>query len=61
MPTCPVCACDVDADDVAFEHHVNAHFDEPESSLAAAKRTGSAVDNNTSPNGDSDIEYIGTK
>ncbi|WWD19554.1 hypothetical protein CI109_104015 [Kwoniella shandongensis] len=27
MPTCPVCGEDQNADDKAFEHHVNAHFD----------------------------------
>ncbi|WVQ73078.1 hypothetical protein IAR50_002641 [Cryptococcus sp. DSM 104548] len=29
MPPCPVCEQDVDADEAAFEHHVNAHFDTP--------------------------------
>lgn len=28
MPTCPVCDQEVDADQVAFEHHVNAHFED---------------------------------
>ncbi|WOO79237.1 Ubiquitin carboxyl-terminal hydrolase ZUFSP [Vanrija pseudolonga] len=27
MPTCPVCDQVINADDTAFEHHVNAHFD----------------------------------
>lgn len=27
MPTCPVCERVINADDTAFEHHVNAHFD----------------------------------
>lgn len=50
MPTCPVCDQNVDADEVAFEHHVNAHFDAPETSAAGARRLS-----------DDSIEYIGSK
>jgi hypothetical protein len=27
MPVCPVCQEQQDADDTAFNHHVNAHFE----------------------------------
>lgn len=28
MRNCPVCGLDQNADDVAFQHHVNGHFEE---------------------------------
>lgn len=59
MPTCPVCEQSVDADEVAFEHHVNAHFDAPETSAAGARRSSDRP--NGDSDGDSDIEYVGSK
>lgn len=56
MPTCPVCEQNVDADELAFEHHVNAHFDEPETSKTGARRLSNGADGS-----DDSIEYIGSK
>lgn len=50
MSTCPVCDQVVDADQVAFEHHVNAHFDEGSHDPQLQQRSD-----------DQDIEFIGQR
>lgn len=36
MPACPVCEEVVDADEAAFTHHVNSHFDEQDGQAAGS-------------------------
>ncbi|KAL1409950.1 hypothetical protein Q8F55_003949 [Vanrija albida] len=58
MPTCPVCEQIINADDTAFEHHVNAHFD----GSGEHAEGNDAADGNflLSPRGssDDDVEFL---
>lgn len=44
MPVCPVCDADIDADDAAFAHHVNSHFEEQLPDNGTASRDGERVE-----------------
>lgn len=44
MPVCPVCTEQQDADDTAFNHHVNAHFEGGSGSAEGAKGTRAGLE-----------------